>query len=115
MSTLPDITNYHAHLYFSAGEETERARALRDRAAAHFGDRVGVGGFHERPVGPHPRGSCQLSIAPGDFEEALVWLASNRAGVTLFCHLNTGQHLLDHTEHVVWLGESEALNLDVFR
>lgn len=110
----PEIVDYHAHVYFSAGDETDRARALCSSAGEHFGDRIEVGRFHERPVGPHPRGSCQLRISTGDFEEVLVWLAANRDGIAVFCHLNTGQSLLDHTEHVVWLGPSETLRLEVF-
>lgn len=108
------IHNYHAHIYFSGEDETRRARALCDRIKSAFADRFAVGRFHGRPVGPHPRGSCQITIQPGDLETALPWLASNRDGLTLFCHLNTGNDLPDHTDHVIWLGESESLRLELF-
>jgi len=101
-------------VYFSAGDETARAKKLCELAGSHFGERVEIGRFHERPVGPHPRGSCQIRVAPGDLEEVIVWLAANRNGITVFCHLDTGQNLADHTEHVIWLGPSEALMLDGF-
>ena len=54
------ITSYHAHVYYDAAER-EKARRLCEAARAAFG--VTVGRMHDGPVGPHPRGSCQLSVA----------------------------------------------------
>jgi DOPA 4,5-dioxygenase len=41
----------------------------------------------------------------------IPWLIENRAGLTVFAHAETGDALKDHTEHVVWLGPSETLDL----
>lgn len=106
------IHDFHAHIYFDA-EEVDKARALGDAAREHFG--VPVGHYHLKPVGPHPRGSCQLTVPPDQFGEFAQWLVLNRAGLTIFAHANTRNDLADHTDHVIWFGESEKLNLAMFR
>lgn len=105
------IKSYHAHVYFEP-EDAPRARALCEAAAARF-DLV-MGRVHERPVGPHPLGSCQLGCSPTVFAALLPWLALNRGGLTVFAHPETGDHLKDHRDHAIWLGETAPLDLSVF-
>ncbi|HEX8366753.1 MAG TPA: DOPA 4,5-dioxygenase family protein [Allosphingosinicella sp.] len=107
---MADIENFHAHIYFDA-HEIGAARALAAEAQARFG--VAVGRFHERPVGPHPRGSCQLTVAPERFGDFALWAMVNRANLTIFAHATTGDEIADHTSHVIWFGPSEALDLTV--
>ncbi len=107
----PSIRNFHAHIYFDA-DQLDRARALAAAALERFG--VLVGHFHVAPVGPHPRGSCQLTVAPGHFGDFAQWLTLNRDGLTIFAHATTGDDLADHTQHVIWFGPSEPLNLSMF-
>ncbi len=106
------IANFHAHIYFDA-QELEPAQRLAEAARARFG--VLVGRFHVQPVGPHPRGSCQLAVATEAFGAVIPWLALNRQALTIFAHPNTGDDLADHTDHVIWLGPSETLRLEGFR
>lgn len=109
--TEPRITDFHAHIYFNPDEldpAQQLARAVRDR----FG--VAVGHFHQRPVGPHPRGSVQMTVPTQLFGEVATWLAVNRGGLTVFAHASTGDDWRDHTHHVIWFGPSEALNLAIF-
>jgi DOPA 4,5-dioxygenase len=105
------ITGWHAHVYFDAASRAA-AQALCEAAAARFG--VKMGRMHDGPVGPHPVGSCQLSVPAADFAEVIPWLALNRDGLTVFAHAETGDALADHTRHVVWLGESLPLDLTIF-
>ena len=105
------IRDFHAHIYFDA-EEVEKARALGQAAHERFG--VPVGHYHQRPVGPHPRGSVQLTVPPEKFGEVAQWLVLNRGELTIFTHANTGDDLADHTRHVIWFGESETLDLSIF-
>jgi DOPA 4,5-dioxygenase len=105
------IENFHAHIYFDP-HQVEAARALAEEARALFG--VAVGRFHERPVGPHPRGSCQLTVATERFGDFAVWAALNRGGLTLFAHPTTGADLADHGSHAIWFGPSETLDLSIF-
>ena len=105
------IENFHAHIYFDP-PELERAKALASAARDRFG--VPVGHFHERPVGPHPRGSCQLTVLPEQFGDFAQWAALNRDGLTIFAHATTGDDLADHSRHVIWFGPSEQLDLSIF-
>ena len=112
MKDPQSITAWHAHVYFTEAE-LERARTICEAARDRFG--IPMGRMHAAPVGPHPTGSCQLTVPADAFAEVMGWLALNRAGLPVFCHVETGDVLADHTEHVVWLGESQALRLDVLR
>jgi DOPA 4,5-dioxygenase len=109
--TEPRITDFHAHIYFDA-DELERARALASAAQQRFG--IAVGHFHQRPVGPHPRGSVQMTVPMDRFGQVATWLAVNRAGLTVFAHASTGDDRQDHSHNVVWFGPSEELNLSIF-
>ena len=109
--TEPSIRDFHAHIYYDP-DQVDQAKALAAAAQARFA--VSVGHFHLRPVGPHPRGSCQLTVRPEDFGDVAQWLALNRGPLTIFAHANTGDDLADHTNHVIWFGESEKLDLSIF-
>ena len=106
----PTIRDFHAHIYYDP-DQVEAAKQLAAAAQSRFG--VSVGHFHLRPVGPHPRGSCQLTVQPAQFGDFAQWLALNRP-LTVFVHANTGADLADHTAHVIWFGESEKLDLSIF-
>jgi aromatic ring-cleaving dioxygenase len=105
---MSTITGYHAHVYFDTAQH-ERARSLCEAVHKTFG--VSVGRMHDRPVGPHPRGSCQLTIGIDQFASVIPWLIVNRSGLTIFAHAETGDPIKDHTDHVIWLGPSETLDL----
>jgi aromatic ring-cleaving dioxygenase len=103
------ITGYHAHVYYDAPATREQARQLCEAAGKLFP--LTVGRMHDGPVGPHPRGSCQLAFGPEAFAQVIPWLIENRNGLTVFAHAETGDALKDHTAHVIWLGPSETLDL----
>jgi aromatic ring-cleaving dioxygenase len=107
----PPIRDFHAHLYYDP-EEIELASQLAAAVQERFP--VAVGHFHLRPVGPHPRGSVQLTVPSDAFGEVAQFLAVNRGPLTVFAHANTGDDLADHTEHVIWFGPSEPLDLSIF-
>jgi DOPA 4,5-dioxygenase len=109
---MSEIENFHAHVYYDPPEHAE-ALEFCERAGKTFG--VKVGRMHDNPVGPHPRGSCQLTIEKAQLAEVLPWLVLNRGKFTIFTHAQTGNALKDHTQHVIWLGPSETLKLDQFR
>ena len=52
------IESWHAHVYFDASSR-EAAQALREAIQTELADRMDMGRFHERPVGPHPMWSYQ--------------------------------------------------------
>ena len=105
------IQDFHAHIYYDP-EEVDRAKSLAAAVQSRFP--VAVGHFHLRPVGPHPRGSVQLTVPTALFGEVAQFLALNRDGLTIFAHAETGNDLADHTQHVIWFGDSEQLDLSIF-
>lgn len=105
------ITGYHAHIYFDAGTEAT-ARAVCQEAGSLFP--VTVGRMHRKPVGPHPRWSCQLGFGPEAFALVIPWLMLNRRGLTVFVHADTGDPLADHRDHDMWMGERLRLDLSMF-
>jgi DOPA 4,5-dioxygenase len=105
------IRDFHAHIYFDP-EQVEQAKALGRAAQEKFG--VAEGHYHLGPVGPHPRGSCQLTVPTNLFGDVAQWLAINRGPLTIFAHAETGDDLADHSRHVIWFGPSEPLDLSIF-
>ncbi len=104
------IASWHAHVYFDA-QSRDAAKAFRDVVAARFGNRVSIGRFHERPVGPHPQWSFQVAFAPAELADVVSWLALNHGALDVFLHPNTGDPLRDHRDCALWIGRSYALDL----
>lgn len=110
--SLSDIVDFHAHIYFDEAT-VDPARALCEAARDRLN--VTMGRVHERPVGPHPMWSCQLSFPPDRFAQVVPWLALNRAGLIVFIHPNTGDQVRDHTEHAMWMGAVKELDIDALK
>lgn len=107
MST-PTIHGYHAHIYFDA-DTLSQGRRLAEETSQRFP--LKMGRVHERPVGPHPRWSCQLAFRPQIAGEVIGWLALNRQGLSIFIHPVTGNDLIDHRDRAIWMGEVLPLDL----
>lgn len=105
------IRDFHAHIYYDA-DQVEAAKMLAATVQERFGVRVGH--FHLTPVGPHPRGSCQMTVPTDLFGQVATWLSVNRDGLTIFAHASTVDDLRDHSENVIWFGPSETLDLSIF-
>jgi len=109
MNNLP--ASFHAHVYFH--EQTLlQAKTLCEAVRDTF--EIQMGRIHEKPVGPHPTGSCQLTVPYEKFAAVTSWLSLNRDGLVVFIHAETGDDLADHTKHVIWLGESIPLKTEMF-
>ena len=105
------LKGFHAHIYFDP-DQLGSAKEFAAQAKARF--KCAVGHFHQQPVGPHPRGSCQLSLGVEEFGRFASWAAEERGDLTIFAHGLSGDDWADHTHHVVWFGPSEELNLSIF-
>ena len=103
---------YHAHVYFEQ-ETIELAQDLCKKTGDLFS--LKVGRVHQKPVGPHPKWSCQITFSSNDFEQLIPWLEDNRQGLSVLVHGLTGDSLQDHTEYAYWLGNEIDLSLDMFR
>lgn len=78
---------------------------------AEIGERLEMGRFHERTVGPHPQWSFQLAFVPAQLGFIIEWLTLYRGALDVFFHPNTGDALGDHRDRAAWLGQSYTLNL----
>lgn len=103
-----EFPSFHAHVYFDA-ETVDKARSICIRCSEMFGIRMGR--VHERPVGPHPDWSCQLTVPAEKVGPVLTWLAMNRDGLVVFSHPNTENALVDHRDRAIWMGAIRPLNL----
>lgn len=105
------IRDWHAHVYFDPGEA-----AVAQSVCAAMRDALGcaMGRIHYVPIGPHPRGSCQMTVSREIVGDALEWLFAHRNGLTVFVHGNSGDDWIDHTRHVLWIGPPEQLDLSIF-
>ena len=104
--------HYHAHLYFDQAS-LDFATELCLKAGDLF--TLKVGGIHQKPIGPHPQWSCQITFSSDDFEAFIPWLKDHRQGLSVLVHGLTGDNLKDHTEYAYWLGDEVELNLALFR
>ena len=103
---------YHAHIYFDQ-QTLALATQLCEQIAATF--TLPIGRIHQRPVGPHPEWSCQISFAQKHLQDFIPWLEQRRQGLTVFVHGISGNDLEDHTLHVYWLGEEKVLDISIFQ
>jgi DOPA 4,5-dioxygenase len=107
----PEIENWHAHVYFDAATR-DAAWALRQRIESEL--EIEMGRFHEKPVGPHPMFSYQVTVSNAQFATVMSWLAINHGELIVFVHPNTGHDLEDHRDRAIWIGTSVPLKLDMF-
>lgn len=105
------FNEYHVHLYYEV-KEIAKAEALVEKVRASFD--LQIGRIWDRPVGPHPIGSCQITLPQSQFADFIPWLMRERGELDAFIHADTGNDLIDHTEYVMWLGKSYPLNLEIF-
>jgi len=108
------ISEYHAHIYYDPAISRDRASAVRDQIAAAFPE-ARLGRWHDQLVGPHPQAMYQIAFPPALLPRLLPWLMLNRLGLTVLLHPETGNDLIDHTDHAAWLGKVLPLRLDVLR
>ena len=109
---MPKINSYHAHVYFDADTQSTAQQVCEE--AVRLFPAVRMGRMHVRNVGPHPRWSCQLDFSAEIFDQIFPWLVMNRQGLTIFTHPETGDHLADHRDRAIWMGEMLELDLCVF-
>lgn len=112
MKSIDLIQSYHAHIYFEA-DQLEKAKAVCESLRDAYS--LQMGRMHSGPVGPHPRGSCQMTVPVNKIGDVMAWLSLNRDGLTIFTHPDTGQHLEDHRDRAIWMGGMPQLDLSIFQ
>jgi DOPA 4,5-dioxygenase len=74
---------------------------------------VQAGPLRDDPVGPHPIAQFRAIVPAGALEAALRWYMVHHGVHAVLIHPNSGDDVLDHTLHALWLGD--ALELDTSR
>jgi aromatic ring-cleaving dioxygenase len=106
------INDYHFHLYFDESSR-ESAVAFHARLEAQQAFPVQTGQLRDGPFGPHPVAQFRATVPASALEAALRWYMCNHGVHAVLIHPNSGDDLLDHTLHALWLGA--ALVLDASR
>ena len=110
--SVADIRGYHAHIYFEPASRHE-AETLREQMEAAF-PQGRFGRWHDRPVGPHPSAMFQVAFGADLFADVVPWLMLRHGSLTVFVHPETGDDLVDHRDHAIWMGRQQALKLEQF-
>lgn len=105
---------YHAHLYFDHDSPAQLTKVEQVVQKIKESFDFPVGRIHAKPVGPHPKGSCQILFSEEESKHFVEWLDNNRLGLDVLIHKVTGDEYKDHTENVTWLGGSHSLILSIF-
>jgi len=103
------IMGFHAHVYYHDDETREIAAKIRSYAEANLN--VIMGRWRDQPVGPHPTPMFQMAFQPDEFARIVPWLMLNHHGLSVLIHPETGDHVPDHRDFPLWLGEK--LDLDI--
>ncbi len=102
------VVEYHAHVYYDRRTKPVAA-SLRARIEQRSPARMGR--WHDEPVGPHPISMYQVAFAPELFATIVPWLMTNRDGLDVLVHPETGDGYTDHLHYGMWLGRRLDLNL----
>ena len=103
---------HYAHIYYDPATR-DAAAAVHEQLGARF--EVTLGRWHDKPVGPHPQAMYQVAFAADRFAGIVPWLMLNRQGLDVLIHPRTGDAVVDHTDHALWLGHKLELNIEVLR
>lgn len=106
------VVEYHAHVYYEAPTRAVAA-ALRDHLLAWSGAPLKVYTLSDGPRGPHVRPMFGVDVPRAEFAEVLAFLLLNHGPLSVLIHPVTGNELLDHTHHALWLGSPQPLDLSV--
>ena len=108
---MTPLTQFHAHVYFDA-HQRDQAGDLREEVVSRFA--LPVGRLFVRPIGPHSKGTFQIVFGIEEFASLVPWLMQHRGDLDVLVHGETGDDLVDHTQHVMWLGNSQTLYSEMF-
>lgn len=106
---MPDVTGYHAHVYFSPATQAAAER-LRETLASRFA--IEPGGFSVEPRGPHPISQFNIIFKLDQFQHVVPWLMVNRGELDVLVHPLTDDMYDDHSIYALWLGTPVKLKLD---
>lgn len=103
---------FHAHFYFTEPRR-ESALLIRSRLESE-GFPVEFGRVHLGLVGPHTLPMYTLVFKRENFTDIVTWLMQNHGDHSVLIHPESGDDLIDHTTHALWLGERLPIDVSAF-
>lgn len=104
------IHEFHAHVYYTPDTRAS-AVDLREALASAAGGRLTRYTLSDGPRGPHVTPMFGVDIPRDDLPEVLELLMRSHGPHPILIHPVTGNELLDHTHHALWLGPPQPLDL----
>lgn len=106
------VVEYHAHVYFTEATKATAEKLYEDLGRI-FADRLVRNSIAYGPRGPHVTNMFGIDIPLREFEAVVSFLVVNHGRHSVLIHPVTGNELLDHSHHALWLGERQPLDLSV--
>lgn len=106
------MKKYHAHIYF-APDELLLIQKVHAAASLETGI-MRVFRIIPNPVGPHATGMFEAHFPESLRTQVIDWFKTNRQGLSVLIHEDSGDDYKDHTENVLWLGEKLPLDFTFF-
>lgn len=106
------FSNYHFHIFFSENQLDKVNRIVQELSKLDF---ISIGRIWNKPIGPHPVGSCQITVSREYFFKMAEWFLHYRDGLSIFIHALSGDDYKDHTDYVLWIGQSYEVKADIFK
>jgi len=106
------VLGWHCHIYFPM----ER-RDVAVRLNSDIQDRFAIWDYRwlDRSNFLHPKPMFRFQFKREDLPDFLEYMTLNRDGLSILVHAITGDDVIDHSEHVMWLGEPLSLNVEALR
>ncbi len=103
-----DITEFHAHVYFTPGSRPHAAR-LRESLLKNAALKIYT--LSDGPRGPHLVTMFGVDIPKAHLPAVLGFLMLNHGDLAVLIHPVTANEVEDHTIHALWLGPPQPLDL----
>lgn len=105
---------YHSHFYFKP-EEYDKAERVCANIRRSIGSNARVYELVDHPIGPHPLPMFEVDFPSSNLGKVIEVLLTFREGLTILVHPLSGDHLADHTEYPLWIGQPLELNIEILK
>jgi len=111
-SQRSNILGWHCHIYFPMDRRDVAVRLNED-----IQDRFGIWDYRwmDRANFLHPTPMFRFQFKREDLPDFLEYMTLNRDGLSILIHAISGDDIVDHTEHAMWLGEPLSLGIEALR
>lgn len=101
---------FHSHVYFKP-EEYDKAARVRENLRSSLGQNARVYELVDHPIGPHPLPMFEVDFPSSNLGKVVEALLTFREGLSILIHPLSGDHLADHVDYPLWIGQPLELNI----